>query len=493
MKPLFAITALIILFNLTARAQTADGILDDGIPVKKKESIVFKFENKKLQYDVSSLNSKTDALNLIPYTDKSYFLIRRPSVNIYLAPVNPLSLSVNSEVSERLDLVNSAANTALANITAQIGAAQKAMSQPVADKSGGNAFINKRGVEKGVAKPAAAKVSNCNAKFEGFVKDFNAIVNTLKDNKKTEIIAAFKKLKALTFNTQTETNDGLVAVEQKRQELITHFNAIDADIKKLEGLLKGFDCDDPSFKFLYLQVGAAAVKELKTEFDAQQKRLTVLTEAYKLVKAAYDVAAISNYNMMPWLIKIGTVAAKADKITDYTLKINKTGYELSDDDEVKASKTETTDTYVVSVRKFDLWVPEVSAGIVYSDISYPKFGTETDAAGNTIVADGGTHNVSKFSISTMINFNAYIPNSGILPFLQIGAGANADYPALFLGGGIKIYKSLSISIGTASPWVKQLNTLKIGDKITGTAELEKDITREFKIFNKLYGGVQIKL
>jgi hypothetical protein len=91
----------------------------------------------------------------------------------------------------------------------------------------------------------------------------------------------------------------------------------------------------------------------------------------------------------------------------------------------------------------------------------------------------------------MINWNIYLPDWDLLPFIQLGTGVNAAYPTIFLGGGFRFKISnnqFAISYGLAGSWTKSLSTLKIGDKVTGTAQLEKDIIYDFK--KSAYFGIQ---
>lgn len=476
MKHLITFVALMCLTGFLGKAQTASDILDNGIPLKSGEKIILQFDlsSNTLMYDVGSAGTGKP-LDFIKYIDKSYFLPRRNSVNIYMRPLNPLNLSINSSVVYRVDAIDSAAMGALKKITNQIGQMSKL-------------------AEKGAPAFAFTHIENsapidCKAALSLFITGINNITEQLKDDQKKKITTDFSMLKKLTFEFEASTASSLTDIKGDVAKIKKHFDAVKASLDSITKSLDSFTCND---SFLYTQAATLAIKDATTEMDNQYKRFTALNQALDAVNNAYLAAATSPDNMQPWLVKIGSLTLSG-KIGDFSLKINKSGFELSDAGEIQASKTESLASYTISARRYNLFVPEVAAGIVYSNISYPKYGTATDATGKMTVADAGSDKVSKFAVSTMVNFNMFIPNSYIRPFIQIGVGASTDYPALFLGGGIKISNSLSISVGAASPWVKQLGTLKVGDPVSGTADITKDLVSSFKIFEKVYGGIQIKL
>ncbi|RKR84806.1 hypothetical protein BDD43_5059 [Mucilaginibacter gracilis] len=482
MKSIIILLALLALMKLESYAQTVNNILD-GIVVKKREKILLRLDSSnKLWYDVSEASLNGGSLNWTPYNDKSYFLIKNNAVNIYVQPVNPLSLGINSEITSRIDEVSSASAAAIATIVSNI--------KTFAGSSGGT---NKQGFIKSLDERTVADVPDCSIKYNNFIELFNATADSLKNNQKSETIKIFTDLKNLTFESKGLTEAVLSPINKKIPVITQHFDNVTALVKRLQDTLAAFECDDAYTSFIFKQVAASTITNIQTELANQVKRLTILKEAADLVNKAYNDAASNQINMLNWFVNIGTPQAVTGTIKDFNLKINKTGYELSPAKEIVTSKTETLATYTISVRKFDWFVPEVWAGVVYSDISYPKYGTATDASGKMTVADGGSDNVSKYSVTTMLNFNLFIANSSIHPFIQAGVGASTDYPALFLGAGLKISDKLSFSVGGASPWVKRLKTLKIGDTVTGTADIDKDTEYAFKGFYRVYYGLQYKL
>ena len=90
----------------------------------------------------------------------------------------------------------------------------------------------------------------------------------------------------------------------------------------------------------------------------------------------------------------------------------------------------------------------------------------------------------------MVNFNYYMPNSPIHFLYQIGAGINSGIPTIITGFGIRSningIKRISISGGIALTWIKELDKLKVGDEVTGTSDIDKDLKFQFSWFTKQY-------
>ncbi len=149
---------------------------------------------------------------------------------------------------------------------------------------------------------------------------------------------------------------------------------------------------------------------------------------------------------------------------------------------------------IIGVRRFQRFVPEVSVGIAYTDLSFPKYSTNTDASGKDIVAEAGEEKINKLNFTTMINFNWFMTNSPIHPFWQIGIGVNADFPTLLTGIGARLNvtgaKRLALAVGFATTWIKTLDQLKLGDVVSGPADVEKDTKFKFNKKPKPYFGIQ---
>lgn len=186
--------------------------------------------------------------------------------------------------------------------------------------------------------------------------------------------------------------------------------------------------------------------------------------------------------------KVGEVSNDPGRYKFVTVTITRT--EL---DDALVVKSITRDATVrMNVARYTKTAEEFAAGILFTDLTFPKFATES-RNGRTVVAAGSesVHTVP----SAMLNvvFRSWL-GSAVRPMLQVGAGVGgvSVRPVLFLGGGLRFVGTprLSISVGGLWHWVRVLHGLQVGDAVSGTAELEQAMTYSFDSTPRPYVGVQ---
>jgi hypothetical protein len=156
--------------------------------------------------------------------------------------------------------------------------------------------------------------------------------------------------------------------------------------------------------------------------------------------------------------------------------------------EVKSLGTITSNFQVMEHQSL---VTELSAGVAYSAVAYPKFRTN-QVGSEHFVADAGVDR-PRMVAATMLNL---IPNTGWSGFTrlvgQLGIGATTESPLLLAGGGLRLShdRNLTLSFGAAFPFQKRLKTLKVGDPVAGDAALEQDVERALARRPAFYIGIQ---
>lgn len=306
------------------------------------------------------------------------------------------------------------------------------------------------------------------------------------------MVELFKKLKALSFEDEQSTKAELDKVEGSIEAMASHYSIMESDIAEINNIIKTYNCPEPD-TLIATFVFSSILKELTAMRSEQMKRLDNLKEVFKLVRDM-QVKASTEKDGLRWFVVPDGIPATEGKISVYTISISEGGYRLSDNNEIVA----VTSTEIIKrsfrVRRFQRFVPEVSAGTAYTFFDYPQYGTTKNAAGEEVVGDPTQKRISNLNFTAMINYNYYLPNSPIHPFWQIGIGANNDIPTILTGLGIRAnfagLRRLAISGGLALTWIKQLNKLKPGDKVSGTADIDKDLTYEFNRKAPLYLGIQ---
>ncbi|GGK79249.1 hypothetical protein GCM10011405_28890 [Rufibacter glacialis] len=464
---------IVLVTNLNSLGQSVNKILENGKLIKRQEKIFLEYNNGKLFYDYGKV-----PVDFNPLTDSSIFLIDNTSVNIWIKSLNPLKFNNKFNIIEIEDIIESNYNEAFGKLI--------------------------KGLSSLLPPPAAAPPAPvtptpeqlaCDNYTDYLIKGVKKINNLLDNNNNKNVNSIFNKLSSLTFNHSISTDTSLI--NQNIKTLIKQNENIKLRIQSLRDSINIFSCS-PSLKFQEFTVKTLVtniLSEAELERIVQEKRFKNLNKLSLLVRTTIETAnkiGASEQLYTP----LEPVTAIRGKVKYAVIEISKGGFKLNNTDIEKAEivQAEETDkiTSILVIRKFFRFIPDVSAGVAFTDITFPKFGTAVDANGRTIIADAGEEKLRKVNVSAMINFNYFAPDiRPLYPFAQLGLGTNFDYPTFFTGGGINIDRRIALSGGWASTWVKQLNELKIGDPVPGTADLEKDITQEFNWF-KPYFSIQLK-
>lgn len=477
MKALFSTFVLLVILFGHTKAQSVNNILESSLRVRENDKIFLHVENNVLKYDVGvSLNDNTLPTNFITLIDSTNFLVSNTSVNVFIRPFNPLNYSYNTQNTIIIDPISEKSSEALNSI---IGFLDAKSAIKTTSAAGG--------------RQASVKV-NC-GKYDTALIKIKQIKIKISDNKQKEINEIFKSLKELSFYNEASTISELAKIKVDIDKMNSYFKTLNDSTDSLRKYIEKYDClypDTLTAKFILSQV----VKEITTIVEEQQKRLVNLQTIFKIVEQAQKTASQGGGEGLAWCIKLDEIPAYDRKVSVYTVIIKKSGYELSDKNEIVPSDTKEIIKKTLLIRRFKRFIPEVSAGVGYTFLKFPTFGTYVDTlTGKLFVVEGDDEEFDRISFTTMINFNYYASNTPVHIFWQLGIGANSDYPTLFLGGGFRLQSinnmgNLAVAGGLASTWIKTLNTLAVGDEVSGTAEIESDIKYIFNWPPKLYLAFQ---
>lgn len=486
LKLLYILTS--VLFTISVQGQKAKDVLEDAISMKNSQSILFK---------KADVNDKTDAV--IEYEiletgkigilkDSLIFLVKGELVKTYVKPLNPLDYSFESNNELKLDKIDAEAADALQNIVTYVSNYSKS---EVSNSD------NKKGF---LAITINDPMTNCKSEFDKLNKLLIDIKKKLSFDKKDTITTAFSTLKKLNFIKAETVKEEIYKVKEEINSLDKYYAEVDNEIKTLKNEIIGFDCSKKDYVFLIQNAFNQHIKDLISVKKEQYKRVENLKLAFDAVEKMYD-AATSNQDC-EWCIEIKPNATlEKGKIATYTFTLKKSGYRLatssdkeSSVDEIIAEESNSVSKKVFHFRKFRRFVPEVSTGIAYTNLDYPKYGAVTDeATGELKVSKIGEDNIKRINITAMLNYNYYIDHSDIHPFIQLGAGINTDFPTLLLGTGLRFNAfnggRFAVSVGFAGSWIKSLDTLAIDDVVQNVSDVDKDIHYEFAK-PKLYYGIQ---
>ena len=129
------------------------------------------------------------------------------------------------------------------------------------------------------------------------------------------------------------------------------------------------------------------------------------------------------------------------------------------------------------LRQYQAAIPELGAGFVINTVKVPQYGTGTKD-GKTIVV---RRNDKPLSLAAALVLNwvfARSSTSSIRPIFQTGVSVSPDGPGVLLGTGFRLTrpKRVAVGFGAILAWVKDLTDLREGGPVSGTAELNDDLT-----------------
>jgi hypothetical protein len=158
-------------------------------------------------------------------------------------------------------------------------------------------------------------------------------------------------------------------------------------------------------------------------------------------------------------------------------------------DDTPALKSEDAGSVArsIRIRLYSQIVPELSGAVIKTDLKFPKYGVNNTT--NKIESAG----TDDFPASGAVALNGVFRlgrTSFVYPMLQLGVTNSKDYPGFILGGGLRFTnpRPLSVVAGYIYTWTKDLVDAKVGDTVTGTADLEKHLQRKGK--RGSYIGIQ---
>ncbi len=503
----------LLFFAQTARPQKASDILEHGIVLKEKRAIFLRFVDKLVLYEQGKLPSN----NFDPLNAADFFLPRGNGVTVYCSPpLNPLNYSVTSEITFSPDKINEEATAKLAeiitflkNLSESGTQIVKADERPIPnDNDTKPRFkLNKKGelipigntTRRNGKKDEVKKeltVPDCRSELSEVQKKFVAIHEKLENSKGKELREIFNALKKSGFEDKDIVKRLIDDTKTKLDAVEAYFNEVNVDIenqKKQIAVYETCSKDNPQL-FINKHVIGQIMADIRLVLAAHLSRVKNVRNCHTMVNMAYSKAEGEGKN---WYREVNRISMKDNKIGSLAVIVSEDGYRFSEEnpDQLEKVPAKEYTSAKLNFRKFQRFIPELSTGLAYTDLRFPKFGITTDKiTGKQFVSEAGQDKFKKMNFTTMVNLTYFTPNSSIHPFWQVGIGATVGYPTFFtgIGGRINIgsLNRLAISTGFAGTWIKTLGSLSIGSEVSGTAELEKDLKFEFSFPLKPYLGIQ---
>lgn len=245
--------------------------------------------------------------------------------------------------------------------------------------------------------------------------------------------------------------------------------------EKLEKIIK----DKNDFKFQYIQIG---ILNLKEKLEKAKNEIEEAKVKYAKVKSIFETTKATNEELIISDLKI----SREKSFYEVDILVKKIYFDF----EKLTMSVKDEKLYTLIVRKFHRFIPSVSTGAIYSSLLFKTFGTDKNALGETIVSES-VEELDPLNFGTYLNLN--IQNrSEITPLIQFGVSTTKNKPALMLGLGAT-YRDISLSVGGLWTWTPKLNTLSVGQIVSGTTQIDDDIKYSFRDKPFLYLGVSFNI
>ncbi|PHN95004.1 hypothetical protein CSC80_06630 [Maribacter sp. 6B07] len=460
--------------------------------------------------EIFKYSSTDNSLSFIKLDPNKLFLLKPEQINLFIKPLNPLKYQIKSEKFELKDKeyeeMQVALNQILTYLSPLVGL--KPESELTTQNSSEELKIiadnNKDENAKRKAKIEIIK------KFKSdhlrLLKDIVENEERIKKNIKLvdllneELLIKLLKLddaNTIDFNTifynflkeLMELKYSTDTYEIKFKELKKNYEDESAKLNAYINLTKNFTIPEELIEngYGYINLGIYSLLDHTTERNTQFKKIS---DSFKSVYEIFSKWE-NKIKKFEGYYPIEELALTKGKISGLELQVEKRSAEIKNSAFQFKPVSEVKEK--ISFKKFDHFVFELRPGIAFVNLSFPNYVLGSDDEGNNVVAEGEEENFNKINLQVMLNANYNIPNSAILPFLQLGIGPSSKYPILFTGAGFRIMNNLSISFGGAWTWVNSLNKLTIGESVTDQVQIEND--QEFKFTNnaKFYCSLQIKM
>jgi len=456
--PLITLLTSFTLFSTSLRAQSASEILESGEHVHEEEKLILQFQNESIEYDlVKSLSSNCTSTNFGKLNEGAILLPSNNHLNVYLIPTNPLNFSHKTDILFTDDLVEQEFNATLGSITSLLGNVEKFITE---DAKSRNASLKK-------------------TDLQNYFDKADALKNLLEKDIRPEIKEIFLAFKSIDFSNKVKTKESFQIVSDRLENLLNNYNQINKEIN-----LSLSNIESTTFKKtenkVELIVARTIYKELKEIHHHKMKLIEPLLECRRIMAAYITKAEIGGkHEGLNWCIPLERAEIQKGKVLNYTIRIYKSGFNVNEEGEILKAESQLLIERKIFIRKFDRFVPEVAAALVYTNFNYSEFGTSTNENGEQIVSENEVNNLTNFKASGMINLNLFIENSSVHPLWQLGFSTHRDAPIIMSGFGLRTTSSglnrFAISGGLAMTWMKSLNSLSLGDVVDGTGQINEDL------------------
>jgi hypothetical protein len=273
-------------------------------------------------------------------------------------------------------------------------------------------------------------------------------------------------------------DQGIVAVEEYVKRATTAISSVPAALAKVKRVAS--ECS-PFYVY-----SDNAFRAFDSEARGNLKLREQMSKDLRALHTLFEARLATNPADRGF--RVGEIEATPSKVKDVTITFTRRSLKVDGDKLVVSDDKAVSGT--VRVAPFERWFVEFAPGVAYTNVRIQKFGTSTNGTVTT-VALGGRETNPIVGTGMLNVIRSWEDGGSVWPMLQAGF-AVGKVPMLLAGAGMRVTRpdNFSVGVGVAMPWIKQLNTLKVGDLISGTADLERDYVQGFARKPGFYVSVQ---
>jgi hypothetical protein len=265
------------------------------------------------------------------------------------------------------------------------------------------------------------------------------------------------------------------------------FKKQESDREKIAAVAAAIDIKDPLLHTLFNTSIAKFIDQSVTDEDKDKSLTNSLSDILDIFDASFKNES-TGPNAQPGFFKARDVSLEDGKALETLLTISK--YSINMD--TKASiKVSDAGRVKLVFNKYDIIDVTISTGIFYSNATFRSYGVAP--AGDeqfTVTEEEVNRNTAVTALFCNLNFG--IGSRYFAPVVQLGIDPTKKSPFLLMGGGFAIPAArFAITGGGVWSWNQRLQHLTVGQTISSTSELEKDVKYNFEVKPRgYYIGVQ---
>lgn len=495
MKKTISLIAICFLIASSVYAQKALSIQGK----KVKDGVIYlTFDGKTLEYFTPD---KTADSKKNVDESMTFVLIDDNSCNIYLKWFNPLKYKLTWKDTTYNDERDKAINDFVTLLIAQFGSPITSL-----NKTENAALAEKSTKTKGATFNTTIDAKDLTfnntdltllyillRSYEGKInQDFNLVTDSLKKldslvtiNISNKVDQIFAEL--LSLNDPTK----VLTTSNENESQIKNIEAIYTEIESLQKFITKTLSDmtiteDALYNSYTKTVISQFIDQSTVSLTSNRNLITKLKPVLEVVKNSVNDE--SSNAATKGFYRTRSIGFEDGKKLQTSLTI--TEFEYKKETKEFSKKSDILKNSL-TFQKYDFFAISVSTGLFYSNITLKGYGVSNGTGGQFTVTED---NITKSSPVTAVflNFNFGIGSRYFAPLTQIGIDPTKKRPLLLLGGGFSIPSArIAITGGPVWTWNPSLDKLTVGQTISSTTDLEKDIQYQFDVQAKgWYLGIQ---